>query len=56
VAVLIDAADLDVTGGYDCVGVTAADTGAARAQLGCMLYILTGPRHASSTLPSAIVD
>jgi hypothetical protein len=52
----IDASDLDVDGGYDCVRVTVADTGAAGAQLGCMLYILSGPRHASSTLPSAIID
>jgi len=52
----IDAADLDVANGYDCVRVTVADTGAAGAQLGCMLYILSGPRHAGATMPSAIID
>ena len=52
----IPASDLDVDGGYDCVRVTVADTGAAGAQLGCMLYILSGARHASDTMPSAIVD
>ncbi len=52
----IDAADLDVTGGYDCVRVTVADTGAAGAQLGCMLYFLSGARNASETMPGAITD
>ena len=48
----IDAADL--TDGYKTVRVTVADTGAAGAQLGAMLYILTEPRHAAATMPSAI--
>lgn len=52
----IDGADLDVAGGYDCIRVSIADTGAAGAQLGCMLYILSGPRHAAETMPSAIID
>jgi hypothetical protein len=52
----IDAADLDVDNGYDCVRVTVADTGSAGAQLGCMLYLLSGARNASDVLPSAIVD
>ena len=52
----IDAADLDNANGYDCVRVTVADTGAAGAQLGAMLYILSGPRHAAETMPSAIID
>lgn len=52
----IDAAALDVANGYDCVRVSVADTGSAGAQLGCMLYILSGPRHAAATMPSAIVD
>ena len=52
----IDASDLDVANSYDCVRVSVADTGAAGAQLGCMLYVLSGPRHAAATLPSAIID
>ena len=51
----IDATDLDVDGGYDCVRVTVADVG-GNAQLGCLLYILTEPRYAAETMPSAIVD
>jgi hypothetical protein len=49
----IDASDL--TDGYSCVRVTVADTGAGGAQLGAMMYILSEPRHAASTMPSAIV-
>ena len=52
----IDAADLDVAGGFDCIRVTVPDTGAAGAQLGCLLYLLSGPRHAAETMPSAIID
>ena len=49
----IDAEDL--TAGYDCVRVSVADVG-GNAQLGCLLYILSGPRYAMATMPSAIVD
>jgi hypothetical protein len=52
----IDASELDVDGGYDCIRVTVADTGAAGAQLGCMLYLLSGARNAGAELPSAIID
>ena len=52
----IDGSDLDVDGGYDCVRATVADTGSAGTQLGCMLYILSEPRYAAATLPSAIID
>ena len=52
----VDAADLDVANSFDCVKVSVADTGAAGAQLGCMLYILSEPRYAGATLPSAIAD
>ncbi|MBN2292349.1 MAG: hypothetical protein JXM70_07990 [Pirellulales bacterium] len=52
----IDGTDLDTENSFDCVKVTVADTGAAGAQLGAMLYILSEPRYAGSTLPSAIVD
>ena len=48
----VDATDL--TDGYSCVRVTVADTGAAGAQLGCMLYVLSEPRHAAAVMPSAI--
>jgi hypothetical protein len=46
--------DTDLTDGYNCVRVTVADTGAAGAQLGCLLYILSEPRHAAATMVSAI--
>ena len=51
----IDASDLDVANSYDCVRVTVADVG-GNAQLGCMLYVLSGPRYAGATMSSAIVD
>lgn len=53
----IDAAALDVAGGFDCVRMRVADTG-TNAQLGCGLYILFGlrDRTAPEKLPSAIVD
>jgi len=37
------------------VRVTVADVG-GNAQLGCLLYILSEPRHAAETMPSAIID
>lgn len=46
---------LDVDGGYDCVQATVADVG-TNSQLGGLLYILSEPRFATDTLPSAIVD
>ena len=52
----IEGPDLDEANAYDCVRVTVADTGAAGAQLGAMLYILSEPRHAAATMPSAIID
>jgi len=46
----IDAADLDVENGYDCVRASVADVG-TNEQLGCLLYLLSEPRYAGSTLP-----
>ena len=47
--------DLDVENGFDCLRASVADVGNA-AQLGCMLYLLSEPRHACETMPSAIID
>ncbi len=50
---VVDAEDLVVEGGFDCVSVSIADSGAT-AQLAAALYLLSEPRH---TPPgSAIVD
>jgi hypothetical protein len=49
----IDAEDLDVENGFDCLSVSIADVGAT-AQLGCALYLLSGPRYA--TIANAIID
>ena len=54
-AIEIDAEDLDVDGGFDCVQMSVADTGAL-AQLGCGLYLLLDPRYPQETTESAIVD
>lgn len=54
----VEADQLDVDGGFDCIRVRIADTGAAGAQLGCALYMPHGLRFPASPdkLPSAIVD
>jgi hypothetical protein len=53
----VDAAELDVDGGFDCLRVRVADTG-TNAQLGAALYILYGLSYPSApeSLPSAIAD
>lgn len=55
IAVEVQAADLDVQNGFDCLQLQIPDIG-ANAQLGCGLYILRNPRYAGGSLPSAIVD
>jgi hypothetical protein len=49
----INAADLDMAGGFDCVNVSVGDVGTG-AQLGCALYLLKGARY--QTPPSALID
>lgn len=51
----IDAATLDVDGGFDCVRVRTATPG-ANADLVAGLYVLTGCRYSQADTPSAIVD
>lgn len=52
----IEAATLDIEGGFDCIRATIADVG-ANAQLGAMLYMLHEPRGtASGVLPSALAN
>lgn len=53
----IEADQLDVDNGFDCVNVSCSDVG-TNAQLGCALYLLYGLRHqaAPANLLSAIVD
>jgi hypothetical protein len=50
----INAEDLDVENGFDCVSISIADTGATAGKIGAALYLLSGPRHTPP--PSAIVD
>ena len=47
--------DLDEANSYDCVRVSVADVG-GNPQLGAMLYLLSEPRFAAATMPSAIID
>lgn len=49
----IDADMLDVDNGFKYVRLTLNDTG-VNAQLGCVLYLLTEPRHAEPTPPSVL--
>lgn len=51
----IDAADLDEAGGFDCVRVNVTDPGAVSTPAS-VLYILSEPRYAQATPPSAIID
>lgn len=57
VVIEIDADELDVDNGFDCVRATVADVGAA-AQLGALFYILSEPRYQAqpTSMPSAIAD
>lgn len=49
----IDASDLDIAHGYNCVQVTVADVGSS-SQIGSLLYLLSEPRYAQANTPSAI--
>ncbi|MCS7045395.1 MAG: hypothetical protein NZO58_03465 [Gemmataceae bacterium] len=49
----IDADMLDVNHGYQYVRAVLNDTG-THPQLGCVLYVLTEPRYAEATPPSAL--
>jgi len=51
----VDAASLDVAGGFDCVTLAVASPG-ANADFYAVAYILTGGRYQEATPPSAIVD
>lgn len=53
----VEADQLDVDGGFDCVRIRIADVG-GNAQLGCALYILHGLRYKATpeSLLSAIAD
>ncbi len=44
---------LDVDGGFKYVRLTLNDVG-TNAQLGCVLYLLSEPRFADATPPSAL--
>jgi hypothetical protein len=51
----LDAAELDVENGYDCVRADVTDPGSVSTPC-AMTYILSEPRYANATPPSAIVD
>lgn len=53
----IEADELDVDNGFDCVRVICSDVG-TNAQLGCALYILRVPKYQTEpqNLPSPIAD
>lgn len=52
VAITVHAEDLDTEGGFDCIRGRVADVGAT-SQIGAMVYILGGPRHAALASPLA---
>jgi len=49
----IDAAELDVANGFDCIRL---GTGDATAAICSAVYVLSGSRYKSSTPPAAITD
>ncbi len=51
----VNASDLDVDNGFDCVRVGIATPG-SNADLICVVYVLTGTRYPAASPPSAIVD
>lgn len=53
VVIEFNAEDLDVEGGFDCIRGRVADVGTT-AQIGALLYVLTGPRYTPP--PSALGD
>ena len=55
IVIEIDAAQMDVAGGYTHISMTIADVGInASAKLACVLAILTEPRYGQEVLASAI--
>ena len=53
IVIELNAEDLDVEGGFDCVRARVADVGNS-SQIGGLLYLLSGPRYAPPL--SAIID
>ncbi|MEW5952639.1 MAG: hypothetical protein AB1815_02615 [Bacillota bacterium] len=51
----VDARDLDINGGFDCVSVSAASPGANNDFYGAV-YILSAPRYAGKPMPAALTD
>ncbi len=51
----VEASDLDLAGGFDCLRVSIASPGANNDFYGVMIY-LHGSRYPQATPPSAIVD
>lgn len=51
----IDASELDVANGFDCVSVAIASPG-ANADFYGVIYVLSEAAYQSATLPSALVD
>jgi hypothetical protein len=51
----VDAEDLDVTGGFDCLAVLVASPG-ANADLLSITFILSGARYMSAVMVDAKVD
>lgn len=55
VVIDVQAEDLDVENGFDCIRASIGDVG-TNAQLGAMLYMLHDPRYTDQPLASAIAD
>lgn len=56
IVVEFDADSLDVDNAFDCIRATVAVPGSTSGSYGTVLYILSEPRYAAETMPSAIAD
>lgn len=56
IVVEVDAAELDVDGGFDCIQLSVADTGVTAGKIGAGLYILFDPRYPQAAMDTALTD
>lgn len=56
IVIEIDADELDVDSGFDCVRLDVTDSGSGTGAYGVVLYELSGTRYQQEAIPSAIAD
>lgn len=56
IVVEVDAAELDVDNGFDCIRLQIPDTGATAGKIGCGIVILLDPRYPQGAIASALAN